>query len=1424
METATGKQARIQVVGQASDPSETTGPQSTSVPEGLIGTANEVPAIVDGMPCTALVDTGSQVTTVSSHFYYCYLQHNSLHSCSGLVRIEGASGDVIPYAGYCIVPVMLSGHKPVDIPMLVVPDTVYNGTVPLLIGTNLLSRLEKDASSGVVHARVQMARRALELVDRHMEESGGTYGTVYAAVGCKVKPGDIIAVSARVSVAVPIADSVAMVSGFEAGPHRLNVTPGLVDVKHGSSSFAVELCNNSNRVLKVKPGDRIAQLDQVSIVSGHDDEVINEVDDALQKIDMSYLKANGTDEDVASVKAMLMKWKHIFSRDSSDIGRTDVLRHRIDLTDDTPVREKARRVPPTMFEELKQHISQLLDMGVIEESNSPYSSPLVLVRKKTGELRVCVDFRKLNAKTIKDSYRIPTIEELIDALGGASWYATLDLSSSYHQVEIEPEHKERTGFTTPVGFYQWVRMPFGLTNAPALFQRLMERVLAKHHLRTCLVYLDDIVVYGRSVDELKERLEEVFEKISVAGLKLKPQKCKLFHRKLKYLGHIVSEGGCECDPDMIAPVKSWKKPDNVKELMSFLGFANFYRRFIKDFAHIAEPLTSLLGCQVKKNHRKKEGGKVKEPKPWRWGKEQDDAFAALRDRLTEPPLLAYPDFSKPFLVRTDASTIGLGAVLCQDQGDKSGPNVIAYASRSLKPSEKHYSPYKLEFLALYWAVTKKFAGYLQSQHEFTVTTDHNPLTYVLTSAKLDSTGHRWLADLTNFHFQILYKPGRHNTDADALSRISSDSVKAICKSLGDDEWEGYTQCVVVRCASLITDALDWRFEQEQDAVVRRVVRIIGDDLHVNSKRENAKVLVMLRKRSSLQVKNGILYRVIAGESIMVLPKHLVDKVLAMAHSDMGHQGRDRTLNLLKSRFYWPGMGKDVQEFIARCDRCSRAKAPNLPDKAPLHPIVSTEPLDIVCMDYLSLESSKGGYGNILVITDHFTKIAVAIPTTSQTASNTAKLISQHFIYRHGIPRRLHSDRGGSFEAKVIKALCDSHGIEKSKTTPYHPEGNAVTERFNRTLLNMLRTLEVSEKEDWKAHVNRLCHAYNCTPHTVTGYSPYYLLYGRHPRLPLDALLGKQEEVHDDLDEYVVSLRKKLKDAYEAAASATEEARGKMKARYDKSVRGLMPQVGDLVLIRKWGLKGKHKLADKWEEVVYRVVSKEEDIPVYSVVPDKGKGRERKLHRNHMLPITWPVVRDVLVDGKVVNPTTERHVDVGGVSSDESDEEVDEFVLIEENVGTTPDRVIDEHTGGESSVVDDEVVEDVSDEVEDDFDDVMPSSTENVVDDVDDNVSDDVDDNVSESIVETSDAQREVDDVVEENDTEDDVESEEDDVPLRRSERQTRKPDFYQAGCSQVKGSNGDWKLKCEYLVRCMRDFPQCQVVFANAIAKIVTEL
>ena len=756
----------------------------------------------------------------------------------------------------------------------------------------------------------------------------------------------------------------------------------------------------------------------------------------------------------------------------------------------------------------------------------------------------------------------------------------------------------------------------------------------------------------------------------------------MFSRKLKYLGHVVSGAGVECDPEMIEPVKDWPIPTNVKELQRFLGFANFYRKFVQGFGSIAQPLTALTGgqkkhCKSKKNVK----GQKKEAPEWKWGEEQQDAFDKLRQALVSHPVLGYPDFSKPFLVRTDASTSGLGAVLCQDQGDRAGPCVLAYASRSLKPSEKNYSPYKLEFLAMYWAITQKFSQYLaSSEREFTLTTDHNPLTYVLSKAKLDAAGHRWLAELMQYNFSVKYKPGAANVDADALSRLHEETipaevVQATCRTLSEsDEWEGYLQCIMPVAtarshqlsASEHRQPLNWREEQGKDPVLCRLKRILEGKVEPDEKKELPAIKRWLKERGKLYLKDGVLYRAPQNWPHQILcPAHRVELVLTKCHAEMGHQGRDRTLLLCRLRFYWLGMARSVEDFVRSCERCVRGKACHLPHRAPLHPMVSTEPLDLVCMDFVGLESSKGGYNSILVITDHFTKWAIAVPTRNQTAVTVAKALQSSLFYTIGIPRRIHSDQGACFEAKVIKHLCDIHGVQKSRTSPYHPEGDGITERFNRTLLNMLRTLDEPQKENWKSHVERLVHAYNSTEHASTGYSPYFLMHGRHPRLPVDSLIGDIviDEEDPDYDDFATELREQLQDAYRLTSSRSKVASASQKKSYDKKVRGVAPEVGDLVLVRKLGTKGKHKIQDKYEREVYVIVARDRpDIPVYRVRRDDGIGRERTLHRNHLLPLVWPLPVEEATPSQASSSQPQVQQDntmmeKGDSSSDEDEDEV-----------------------------------------------------------------------------------------------------------------------------------------------------------------------
>ena len=478
----------------------------------------------------------------------------------------------------------------------------------------------------------------------------------------------------------------------------------------------------------------------------------------------------------------------------------------------------------------------------------------------------------------------------------------------------------------------------------------------------------------------------------------------------------------------------------------------------------------------------------------------------------------------------DASGDGLGAVLYQLQDGKE--RVIAYASRGLRASERNYPVHKLEFLCLKWSVCDKFHDYLYG-NEFQVRTDNNPLTYVLSTAKLDATGHHWVAALSCYNFSISYRSGKQNRDADGLSRLPgntqelfNDAIKAICSAqlttaktpsavesvlLGRDS-ELFTSQDDIPATSNFSQ-LDWKIEQSSDKTIGRVIELLKKG-HKPTKRqtalEDASVYKMLKEWDRLVIKDGILYRQsnLYGErtSQLVLPLIYRDLALTGYHDDTGHQGRDRTTYLIKSRFYWPGMDRDIELKVQNCQRCICRKTPSR-SSAELVNIYTTQPMELVCMDYLSLETSKGGYQNILVITDHFTRYAQAFPTRNQTAKTTAKTLFENFVVHYGFPARLHSDQGRNFESQVIKELCDIASVERSRTTPYHPQGNGMTERFNRTLLSMLGTLDDVHKQDWKSYVAPLVHAYNATRHESTGFAPHYLMFGRFPRLAVDAFLG-----------------------------------------------------------------------------------------------------------------------------------------------------------------------------------------------------------------------------------------------------------------------------------------------------------------------------
>ena len=682
---------------------------------------------------------------------------------------------------------------------------------------------------------------------------------------------------------------------------------------------------------------------------------------------------------------------------------------------------------------------------------------------------------------MKDAYALPRIEDSLDSLNGLCIFTSIDLKAGYWQVELDEDSIPLTAFTVgPLGFYECVRMLFGLTNALATFQRLMEMCLDDLHLNWCIIYLDDVIIFSKTPEEHVKRLAAVFEKISKAGLKLKPSKCDFFKTQISYLGHIVSKDAIETDPKKIKDIQKWPVPQTVHDVRSFLGFTNYYRKFIYKYAQKARPLNTLIsGENAKKKYKRVD-----------WTEEHQQSFQTLKSACTDTPILAYADYTKPFRLNTDASTMGLGAILYQQQSDGSF-GVISYASRSLSKTEQNYDAHKLEFLALKWSVTERFHEYLYGG-TFEVYTDNNPLTYVLTTAKLDAVRQRWVASLANYDFKIFYRAGKLNTDADSLSRIPWDITRVPCTPLDTvisrctllsalltQKLPHLPQAIIPVCELIVCTELElsksqWKTEQEFDFSLKTFISLMKKGMlseYQAKKTDNDDLKCMLRLRRDFFIDFELLYRKAYFKNTdkvvnqFVMPRQFRKRTVLVCHEDYGHLSMDRVLILLQERFYWPKMSEDVRFYIRTCDHCTWFKQE--PEKEKMQTITASYPLELIHLDFLTIGGKQDKRKNVLVVTDHFTRYAQCYVTDSQTAETVADVMVNQYFSHYGWPEKILTDKGRCFENHLFQEICDQAKVKKLRTTSYHPQTNGQCERFNKTLLQMLGTIPIHEKKQWQ---------------------------------------------------------------------------------------------------------------------------------------------------------------------------------------------------------------------------------------------------------------------------------------------------------------------------------------------------------------------
>ena len=785
-------------------------------------------------PTTALWDTGAQVSLVSQEWLDNNLPDIPIRPLKEVLegeplKLSAANGSIIPYSGWVEVGLHVPGEEQttptLQVPLLVTPESLEH---PIL-GYNLIETMTqgqtKDKATAnlsrlLPHTKKAAVNQLVTLLECSEDEEICQVYTCRADV--TIAAGETRLVKCRRPNRMVDSTTVLFEPKYPRSlPDGLTASCSPVDIRGGRAlTFTVPVSNDTKRDLvlpgrtqlgrltplrTILPAD-VLQESQVRVSSLTNttptklpNERLKEEDPWIPPVDLAHLSVLQRQ----TAEKMLAEEADAFARNEQDLGCIPSLQMHLTLNDPNPVQKTYMGVPPPLMKEVKEYLRDLISRGWITKSQSSYSSPIVCVRKKDGTLRLCVDYRQLNQRTVADRQPIPRIQDTLDTLGGNSWFSTLDQGKAYHQGYMDLESRPLTAFITPWGLYEWVRIPFGLKNAPAAFQRCMESCLEGLNNEICVTYLDDILVYSGSFEEQVDRLRQVLQAARKHGMKLRAAKCHLFQTEVKYLGRIVSAEGHRPDPgdtEAVLHLKD-KPPTTVGDIRKTMGLLGYYRRYIPDFSKLAKPIYDLLSAPeskpTKPKTRPKTKGKAQVPSrtPVTWTPSHQERLETLVDKLVHPPVMAFPDYEQPFVVHTDASQDGLGAVLYQRQGGKL--RVIAYASRTLTPAEQNYHLHsgKLEFMALKWSVCDKFRDYLYYAPSFVVYTDNNPLTYVMSSAKLNATGQRWVAELADFNFTIKYRPGHANSDADTLSRIPLEMEKYM------------TQCSKEAPASLAVKAI-----------------------------------------------------------------------------------------------------------------------------------------------------------------------------------------------------------------------------------------------------------------------------------------------------------------------------------------------------------------------------------------------------------------------------------------------------------------------------------------------------------------------------------------------------------------------------------------------------------------------------------------
>ena len=973
--------------------------------------------------------------------------------------------------------------------------------------------------------------------------------------------------------------------GVLAGEPGLMMACTLNYVKKGKT-FPIMLVNNTNRTFALKKGNVVGKLEKIT------DETIENISEICSETNYKSPPADPNqhpqqirNEQVGSSKVpfkvpstleeLLENNSDLFAESDLDLGRTNMTEMTIETNTQEPVCLPPYRAPLAKRDFIESKVDEMLQAGIISQSRSPWSAPVVIVQKKDGTQRFCVDYRRLNEVTQRYNFPLPVIDDLLASLHGSKYFSTLDLRSGYHQIPMAEDSKAKTAFVCHRGVFEFNVMSFGLCNAPSVFSEMMAKVLKGVTFATS--YLDDVVVYSRTSEEHLSNLQVVFDRLRAAGLKLKRKKCEFFKEQLEFLGHMISEKGIQPCKDKVEVIVNLEPPKTLKEVRSFIGMTGFYRRYIPNYSKIAKPLSAL----TRKNAQ------------FLWTPECQESFEKLKESLVTQPILALPDMTKPFVVYTDASDVAIGAVLLQEHED--GPKAIHYVSHLLTPTQTRWPIIEREAFAIVSAV-RKFHPYLYGS-EFVVRTDHKPLEYLFKSPQKNIKIQKYAMELSEANCKIEYITGAKNVQADFLSRIKPTEVSVI----NTDK---------IKLPAKQTETGSDMSEETENSPIQLLQN--GEPLNMEQEQLKDKKLSKLKGDSRYTKIEGVLYYIAEEPNMglkLVIPKHLKELVLQENHDNLGHMGIDKTYDRIRAQYHWKGIYRDVVQHVSHCVPCNTR---NLKQQhAPMQEMDEvSRPFQKLAIDFCGpFPTSHQGNKYLLTFCDQYSGWPEFFAVPDKSAQTVADIILSEIIPRHGCPQVLLSDNGTEFTNRIVSGICQRFNIYRIKTSPYHPQSNGKLERMHK-VFNDLVAKNTSDTRAWENMIPSALLAIRTSNHESTKFSPFYLMTGRDPLLPLDTLLVPRARYYgEDHHEHILQRHHK---AMVAVQHNQQKARERTKRYHDRKAKEPDFEVDDPVYVYKHHRTS--KLEPRWEPY-YRIVEKL--TAVNFVVCNMLTGSLKRVHAMHL---------------------------------------------------------------------------------------------------------------------------------------------------------------------------------------------------------------